>query len=152
MLSRFAAETYSDTFSPLNSAENMELYLNTAFNQNKLLSELQNSSSEFYFSYSDGTLSGYLKINDTSAQTDLHDERSLEIEMIYVAEAFQKNRVGRFLLEHAINSARQKQKKYIRLGVWEKMSVLCVFTNKTAFTGSAPTAFFWAKTDKSIIS
>ena len=90
VLCRFAAETYSDTFSPLNSAENMELYLNTAFNQNKLLSELQNSASEFYFSYSDGTLSGYLKINDTSAQTDLHDERSLEIERIYVAEAFQK--------------------------------------------------------------
>lgn len=96
VLCRFAAETYSDTFSPLNSAENMELYLNTAFNQNKLLSELQNSSSEFYFSYSDGTLSGYLKLNDTSAQTDLHDERSLEIERIYVAEAFQKKEWGDF--------------------------------------------------------
>ena len=133
VLCRFAAETYSDTFSPLNSAENMELYLNTAFSQNKLLSELQNSSSEFYFSYSDGTLSGYLKINDTSAQTDLHDELSLEIERIYVAEAFQKKGVGKFLLEHAINSARQKQKKYIWLGVWEKNERALRFYEQNGF-------------------
>ena len=34
-------------------------------------------------------LAGYLKLNESSAQTDIHDGDSLEIERIYVTKAFQ---------------------------------------------------------------
>ena len=55
------------------------------------------------------------------------------------------------MLEHAINSARQKQKKYIWLGVWEKNERALRFYEQNGFY-RIPTALFWEKTDKPIIS
>ena len=54
------------------------------------------------------------------AQTDIHDEVSLEIERIYVRRKFQGQGFGAYLMENASQIALQRKKCYIWLGVWGK--------------------------------
>lgn len=89
--------TYNETFVHSNTAENMRKYLENSFNYDKLHRELLNEVSSFCFLYFDGKLAGYLKLNEHSAQTDLHDPQSIEIERIYVSSEFQRKGLGRVL-------------------------------------------------------
>ncbi len=66
-------KTYFKTFAVMNTAENMEAYLDQAFNIDKFRAELADADSSFYFLYSGEELAGYLKLNEASAQSDIND-------------------------------------------------------------------------------
>jgi len=136
----FSCRTYSETFAPMNTASNMKAYLEQAYNMDKLRGELSDSGSVFYFLYADGKLAGYLKTNEAPSQTDINDAQSLEIEKIYVAKNFQGKGLGCFLMNKAIDLAREKKKAYIWLGVWEKNDKAIAFYEKHGFykIGSHP--------------
>lgn len=119
-LQEIATETFSSAFSKLNTAETMAKYLKDAFNPQKLLAELKNRNSSFYFIYCNDVLAGYIKLNEFEAQTDIKESDSFEIERIYVKSEFSGKGIGRRLIEYAIEQAGLKNKKYIWLGVWEK--------------------------------
>ncbi len=57
-LQAIAHETYDETFRSMNSAETMDRYLQEAFNTERLLGELRNPDSEFYFLEADDCLVG----------------------------------------------------------------------------------------------
>ena len=63
---------------------------------------------------------GYLKLNFGQSQTELQDDRALEIERIYVLKEFHGKSVGQLLYDKAIQIARQKRADYVWLGVWEE--------------------------------
>jgi ribosomal protein S18 acetylase RimI-like enzyme len=111
---------FFDSFHHLNKPENMKEYMDRAFNPQQLLSELNNPLTEFYFIISEDTIAGYLKINRSGAQSDVHDEDSLEIERIYIDGEFQGHGLGALLISKAYERARAMGLKYIWLGVWEK--------------------------------
>jgi ribosomal protein S18 acetylase RimI-like enzyme len=119
-LSSISYETYKDTFLNQNSPVNMYQYLNNAFGIKKIHSELLNKDSCFYFIYHDKNLAGYFKINESPAQTDIHDNLSLELERIYLKKEFQGKGLGKIMLNYAIDIASNKNKGYIWLSVWEK--------------------------------
>jgi ribosomal protein S18 acetylase RimI-like enzyme len=132
-LQRIGCETYKETFGSMNSAETMTKYLAEAFDRNKILTELRNSSSNFYFLYADDDLAGYLKVNDTFAQTDIHDAESLEIERIYIKKKLMGNGLGTMLIDYAERLATEMEKKYLWLGVWEKNLSAIAFYKKMGF-------------------
>lgn len=118
-LQAISIRTFSDTFAAVNTPENMETFLQSAYNLPKLRRELENEHSEFYFVYADDALAGYLKINEAPAQVEFHDPSSLEIERLYVSKDHLGAGVGQFLMDNAIDIARRRGKMYIWLGVWE---------------------------------
>jgi ribosomal protein S18 acetylase RimI-like enzyme len=132
-LTEICRKTYRETFGPMNTPSNMESYLNRAFHTHKLQSELLNSRCIFYFLYADGEPAGYLKLNESSAQTDLNDPQSLEIERIYLARAFQGRGLGGLLLDTALDVAAGRNKSYLWLGVWEKNDKALAFYRKKGF-------------------
>lgn len=69
-LQEISYETFNDTFKHQNSPENMNAYLDRAFNLKQLEKELFNNSSQFYFVYFNNEVSGYLKVNTNDAQTE----------------------------------------------------------------------------------
>lgn len=89
----------------MNTPENMKAYLEQAFDRNKLIHELSNKNSLFLFLEKDNNPVGYLKINEAPSQTDINDEKTLEIERICVSGEFQGEGMGKYLMEHAINIA-----------------------------------------------
>ncbi|SHL40568.1 GNAT family N-acetyltransferase [Flavobacterium chilense] len=133
-LQKIGRQTFHETFSESNSDENMKNYLENSFSNEKLTKELTDQNSEFYFATLDNEAIGYLKINFGESQTELKDEKSLEIERIYVLKAFHGKKVGQLLYDKAIQIAKDKKSDYIWLGVWEKNHRAISFYRKNDFT------------------
>lgn len=132
-LSKISRETYEDTFSVSNSQSTMDKYLNYAFSEQKLYNELLNKDSHFYFFYVDSTLAGYIKLNESEAQTDINDPNSMELERIYLKQPYQGKGLGKTLLNYAVNIAAENDKLYIWLGVWEKNTKAIQFYKRNGF-------------------
>ncbi len=126
-------QTFFETFADGNSKENMQKYLEEGFALDKLTAELTNPYSEFYFAKIDNRVIGYLKINFEQAQTELKDNKALEIERIYVLKEFYGKNVGQTLYNKAIDITKQKNLKHLWLGVWEENPRAISFYKKNGF-------------------
>jgi ribosomal protein S18 acetylase RimI-like enzyme len=69
-----------------------------------------------------------------ASQTELNDNTALEIERIYVTQAYQGKKVGQKLYEKAIQVAKDREVEYIWLGVWEENHKAIRFYTKNGFT------------------
>ena len=133
LLSDLSKRTFLSAFKHLNTAENMQAYLDKAYCPEQLLRELNNPYSAFYTAFDDETPVGYIKVNEAQAQTDIHDEASLELERIYLLKDFLGLGLGKELLEKAISIGNNKKKRYVWLGVWEKNEKAIAFYQKNGF-------------------
>ncbi len=132
-LQQLSRKTFFEAFAAQNTEENMAQYLAEGFSVEKLGAELNNPESEFYFAHSEEAIIGYLKVNVGQAQTELHDQKALEIERIYVLKAFHGQQVGQLLLKKAIELAKQKEATFLWLGVWEENPRAIRFYEKNGF-------------------
>ena len=132
-LQTIGRQTFYETFSGSNTEENMKSYLEKGFSAEKLKSELNDENAEFYFATSDGKVIGYLKLNFGASQTELKDDKALEIERIYVLQEFYGKKVGQILYDKAIEVAQQKNADYVWLGVWEENPRAINFYKKNGF-------------------
>jgi diamine N-acetyltransferase len=142
ILQEISIETFYDTFKDQNSPENMKAYLEKAFNAHQLEKELSKHFSQFFFVYLSDELAGYLKININDAQSEEMGEESLEIERIYIKRDFQKHGIGKYLLNHAMEMAREHNKMKIWLGVWEKNENAITFYKKMGFVQTGAHSFY----------
>ena len=132
-LQQIGRQTFSETFSASNTEANMQTYLEEGFADEKLLAELNNPGSEFYFAELEGTVIGYLKLNAGQSQTELKEDKALEIERIYVLKAYHGKKVGQLLYDKAMQVAEQKKADYVWLGVWEENTRAIRFYKKNGF-------------------
>ena len=132
-LQKIGRQTFFETFSKSNSEENMQKYLDEGFSIEKLTTELTDSNAEFYFAVLDLEVIGYLKLNFGDSQTELKDNKALEIERIYVSKEFHGKSVGQLLYDKAIEVAKQKNADYVWLGVWEDNPRAISFYKKNGF-------------------
>ncbi|MBO0358028.1 GNAT family N-acetyltransferase [Hymenobacter sp. BT186] len=133
VLQQIGRQTFRETFSATNSAENMKRYLEEGFSGEKLLAELQNPHSTFYFAELAGTVIGYLKVNTGPAQTEAQSVSALEIERIYVLQAYHGQQIGQVLYNQAMQLAVQANADYVWLGVWEENPRAIRFYQKNGF-------------------
>ncbi|MBY0156884.1 GNAT family N-acetyltransferase [Cytobacillus oceanisediminis] len=141
-LQEISYETFNETFKEQNSPENMEAYLEKAFNRKQLETELSQRSSQFYFVEIDGETAGYLKVNTDEAQTEEMGDEALEIERIYIRSPFQKQGLGKYLFNKALEVAMEQNKKKIWLGVWEKNEKAIAFYKKMGFVQTGAHSFY----------
>ena len=132
-LQKISKQTFYETFSGGNTEENMEIYLVEGFSIEKLTAELKDKNVEFYFATLDNSVIGYLKVNFGEAQTELQDDKALEIERIYVSKEFHGKNVGQILYDKAIQIAKLKKTDYVWLGVWEENPRAINFYKKNGF-------------------
>ncbi|MBS6637147.1 MULTISPECIES: GNAT family N-acetyltransferase [Lactobacillus] len=132
-LQQISGETFSETFGSQNSTENMEKFLNKAYAEEKLRSEIENKNSNFYFLIVNNQVAGYLKVNEGDAQTEQVADNALEVERIYLKQNFQHQGLGLILIKLAEELARKKNKANMWLGVWEKNYQAQAFYKKDGF-------------------
>lgn len=132
-LHEISTQTFSETFSAVNSEENIKKYLEEELSEKKLASELGNDNSEFYFALLNDKVIGYLKLNFGEAQTELKENKGVEIERIYVLKEYLGKKAGQILYEKAIQRAAEKHADYIWLGVWEENERAISFYRKNGF-------------------
>lgn len=132
-LQRIGRQTFYETFSGGNTEENMNTYLDVGFSNEKLTAELNDRNAEFYLATLDNEIIGYLKLNFGQSQTELQDDKSLEIERIYVLKNFHGKKVGQLLYDRAIEIAKNQNADYVWLGVWEQNPRAIRFYKKNGF-------------------
>ena len=132
-LQEIGRKTFYETFAGSNTEEDMQKYLDESFAETKLTEELTDPNSEFYFAILDDNVIGYLKVNFGQSQTELKDDKALEIERIYVPKEFHGKKVGQILYDKALQVARQKNADYVWLGVWEENPRAISFYKKNGF-------------------
>ena len=132
-LQQIGRQTFSETFAESNSAENMAKYLDEAYSHEKLIAELNDPNSIFYFAMMDQNVIGYLKLNFGASQTELKDNNALEIERIYVLKDFHGKKVGQLLFDKAIEIAKAQHVAYVWLGVWEENKKAIQFYTRNGF-------------------
>jgi ribosomal protein S18 acetylase RimI-like enzyme len=126
-------DTFYETFAHSTSEENMRYYLENDFSKEQLSKEIEQEHSAFYFAKLENTVIGYLKINYSGAQTELNDQKSLELERIYIGKEYYGKGVGQLLLNFALQIAKQQQMDYVWLGVWEENHRAIQFYLKNGF-------------------
>lgn len=147
VLQHLSRRTFDETFRPQNTPENMAAYLDTAFTDVKMIAELNDEDSFFYFIYYASEPAGYLKLNVADAQTEDMGEDALEIERIYLLKEFQGKGLGKALYLHALEVARSMDKMSIWLGVWEKNTKAIRFYERLGFS-HVSSHDFWMGDDR----
>ncbi|MED1201839.1 GNAT family N-acetyltransferase [Heyndrickxia acidicola] len=142
LLHEISYETFNDTFKHQNSPENMEVYLEKAFSLTQLEKELSNTYSDFFFIYFNTEIAGYLKVNTNEAQSEKMGNESLEIERIYIRNRYQKQGLGKYLFNKALEIAKERKKMKIWLGVWEKNENAIAFYHKMGFVQTGAHSFY----------
>jgi len=132
-LQKISRDTFFETFAHSTSKENMLDYLENNFSKEQLSKEIEQEHSEFYFAKLEDAVIGYLKINYSVAQTELNDQKSLEVERIYIVREYYRKGVGQLLLNFALQIAKQQQMDYVWLGVWEENHRAIQFYLKNGF-------------------
>ncbi len=133
IIRKISTETFTETFSGVNTAENMTNYIQENFNAEKLTSEINNPESLFYLASFENKIIGYMKLNFGKAQTEKQNENNLEIHRIYVLQAFHGKKIGQLLLDETMKIAKQMAVNSIWLGVWEENHRALQFYSKNGF-------------------
>ena len=135
-----AMETFIDAFGSLNDPDYFQAYLSHAFSSKQLRAELSNPNSFFYLIYQGASLVAYLKLNFGEAQSEFKKDGGMELERIYVSTPYHGKGMGGQLLRFVVQLAKQKNARYVWLGVWEKNTRAIAFYLRHGFKkiGSHP--------------
>lgn len=140
MLHQISRITFIAAFEKLNSPEDFHNYMDSAFSKETIKTQLLNRNSSFYFTYLNRSLIGYFKLNAKDAQIEQFEQPSIELERIYVLEAFQGKQIGKEMLFKSIDIAKSKGVSFIWLGVWQENTAAVRFYERFGFKifGSHP--------------
>jgi diamine N-acetyltransferase len=133
-LREISCQTFIQTFALKNTADNVQFFLTHNYAEEKLLSELMNPESRFFFANEGGKTVGYLKLNSGEAQTVLPNSEGFEIERIYIDQNSKGKGIGKIFIDFSIREAMKSNARYIWLGVWEYNEPAIRFYSKAGFT------------------
>ena len=119
-LQKIYRQTFFETFSEQNSEENMRIFLDKAYSEEKLKSEIEAKETETFLAVENQKILGVLKINTGNAETESGLENSLEIQRIYILKESKGLGIGTVLMNLAEKKPRELGVSFIWLGVWEK--------------------------------
>ncbi len=128
-----AKQTFLEAYSNGNTTHDMQLYIDTHFNDTILLKELNDPDSIFYLAVIDTHVTGYIKVNKGKSQTEPLGNNAMELERIYVLRQYQGKKIGALLLHKAIAIARAEKVDFLWLGVWAENKNAIAFYEKHRF-------------------
>jgi ribosomal protein S18 acetylase RimI-like enzyme len=127
-------QAFSETFAAVNSAENMNRYLDSTYNRGKIEEEFGDKSSVFFVAEADQEPVGFAKVRNSDAPGELSETRTLEIERIYVLKKMVGKGIGNILMSRCLQHARIERTEVVWLGVWESNFSALRFYEKWGFT------------------
>ena len=133
LIADLSRETFHDTFASQNSSENMEKFMQNQFAKDKLMEELHERENLFFVAYYGDEIAGYLKLRDGKNPDQLQKVPAIEIVRIYSRTPMIGKGIGRALMQTSIDTAIERNKDVIWLGVWEKNQRAIDFYAKWGF-------------------
>ena len=134
LIADIARKTFMETYGEMNTPENMEVYLNSQFSDEKLLEELQHPRTRFFLAYLNGIPAAFTKVRDDRKAKKLEEIKAIEIQRIYVLQEYQGFSLGKAMLDMIKDLARKDGYQTIWLQVWQKNNKAIRFYQKAGFT------------------
>jgi diamine N-acetyltransferase len=134
MLAELGARTFSETFAPDNSPEDMAAYLATAFSPSQQTRELADRETIFLIAETDGVAVGYAMLRSGNVLENVTGRNPIELVRLYVLQERLGSGVGAALMQACIREARQRGHKTLWLGVWEHNARAQAFYRRWDFT------------------
>jgi ribosomal protein S18 acetylase RimI-like enzyme len=119
LLRDFAEHTFRAAYEDKNNADDFQDYCEKAFTLQQVESEISHPQSAFWFVRIDNDLVAYLKLNFGHHQPQLQSDRTVQVERIYVAPAFQGRKIGEKALSFAREQALSAGAEWLWLSVWQ---------------------------------
>jgi GNAT superfamily N-acetyltransferase len=119
-LMELAKRTYYDTFAALNTPENMQAYLESAFNLRQIQSELSDTSAVFLLAENDGRLCAYAKLFAGQTPECIKGEAPIELVRFYLDQSWHGSGLASTLMEACLEEAKRRGFRTMYLGVWER--------------------------------
>lgn len=132
VLAEIGASTFYETFRPFNTEEDMQAYIKKAYNVPLIQQNLQNNSIHYAIAVEGETVIGYIKLL-LHAQHPKLAGNSIELEKIYVQQAYHGTGAGHKLMHYTIEFSRQHEYTTLFLGVWKENERAVAFYRKTGF-------------------
>ncbi len=120
LLAGLGAETFSETFGPDNTPENMAAYLAASFSPEIQAAELADPSSAFLLAEAGEIPAGYARLRESPAPAAISGSRPIEIVRFYARTPWIGRGLGAILMQACLREAGRRGCDTLWLDVWEK--------------------------------
>ena len=134
LIADISRQTFYETFSPLNSKLDMDIFMNIQFTKGRLMLEVGRPENIFLLAYNHSEVAGYVKLRDTRHPKLLGSSNALEIARLYAMPNMIGKGVGKLLMQESLKIAVEKKKDIVWLGVWKENSIAIEFYKSWGFT------------------
>jgi len=133
LIAETSRQAFFDTFSPFNTKENMDKFLDKQFTKESLIKEAGRGENIFLLAYIEDELAGYALMRESANPKELGNKSSIEIVRFYAIKNSIGKGIGKALMEKCIDIAVEKNKEIIWLCVWSKNQRAIDFYTKKGF-------------------
>ena len=133
MIADMSRRTFYDSFAEQNTPEDIAQYMDTQFTREQLMAEVGQPGNIFLLAYINDQPMGYARLMEHAPPPELGEGAALEVVRIYAEKTAIGKGVGRALMQYALDLAREKDKKWVWLGVWEHNHRAIAFYTKWGF-------------------
>lgn len=119
ILSHISYVTFEQTWDFFYTPEILKQYLEENYSEEAIRRELLDPDVMNFLAFVDGELAGFMKLSRKQTLAYWITDRCIELCRIYVYKKFQDQKVGKLLMEKAIEVAKEEGMESIVLGVWE---------------------------------
>jgi ribosomal protein S18 acetylase RimI-like enzyme len=133
LLIELGIQTFRETFDEVNTAEDMQAYLDKSFSTQQLEKELNEEGSTFFLAFYNEEAIGYVRLRTSHNYENPEYTSTLEIERLYLLKSQLGKNVGKKLMETCLALAKTKKCSSIWLGVWEHNQRALRFYDKWGF-------------------
>lgn len=121
VLTQIAWKSFYDAFAdhPKNDPDDLQNYMDEAFTVEAISAELADSDSIFFVAEIENELVGYAKLKQNSREEGISGENPIELCRLYASQEFIGKGIGKSLMLHSLDFAKQNGNDIIWLGVWE---------------------------------
>lgn len=132
LLADISRTTFAETFAPVNTPEDMAIFMEQQFSADQLKAEMGKPGYLHLLASYNRAPAGYLFLK-RNAHPHLQQSAALEISRIYCLQAFQGKGVGKAMMEYSQQYAQENGFTTIWLGVWKENAKALAFYNSFGF-------------------
>lgn len=120
LLTGISLQSFCEAFEKDNNPDDFKTYVNEAFNEDQIRKDLEAPGSIFYIAYYNGEVAGYARLrNSTEADDQFPGKKLIELHRLYALSKYIGRGIGKALMNHCLQEAKQNGYDLIWLGVWE---------------------------------
>lgn len=146
LVSLLGAVTFFEAYFEQDDPADLANYIHESFEPEKIRAEIADKNAAFFIIFLDRHAVGYAKLREDSKVDCVKNETAVELQRIYLVERVFGKGIGEILLNHCLETAKQKGFETLWLGVWEENKRALRFYEKHGFKSVGKITFPYGAT------